>query len=252
VFLKPVQALSRESLEESFFMTTLFAPEKKMSIRLYTIDSYQAYQEGFRTIIQGIDDIEIIGVAEKAANIFKSDEISRADVVIVDADLSDKSGLEICLYLANHYPTLKTILLCENDWDIYLFSAYKAHCAGVLVRRLPTVTMINSIRQVHNETHFTHDQMKRIEQWQRTIGEELKSLKPREWKVLWQLSAGLSNRAIADWLGISKGTVEKYVSNLLTKFDLKSRSALLSYIHNHHFEVYSSLSNEARLKILST
>jgi len=239
-------------------MTLLYMTDKKITpqkmktnIRLFVCDSYQAYQEGFRAIIQGVSDIEIIGTIENAANLFQSDEISQADVAIVDADLPDKSGLEVCLYLANNYPDLKTILLCENQWDIYLVSAYNAHCSGVLMRRLPVINLINNIRQIHNEAHFTHDQMKRIEQWQHTIGMELKSLRPREWKVLWQLSAGLSNRAIADWLGISNGTVEKYVSNLLTKFDLKSRSALLSHIHNHHLDVYNRISDESRLQLLS-
>jgi DNA-binding NarL/FixJ family response regulator len=120
-----------------------------------------------------------------------------------------------------------------------------------MVRRLPTEIMINAIRQAHYEAHFTHEQLKRIRHWEGSIGIELTSLKPREWKVLWQLAAGMNNRAIAEWLGISKGTVEKYVSNILSKFDLNSRSALLSHIHNHHLDVYSRISEEARLKLLS-
>jgi DNA-binding NarL/FixJ family response regulator len=215
------------------------------------MDGYQVYREGFRSILAGAPDLEIIGIAENEASVFEHPEIGRADIVIVDADLPEKSGIEICLSLANSYPSLKTFLLCEQEWDIYLVSAYKSHAAGILVRRAPAAALVDTLRQVSYEALFTTSQLHRIEEWQRTIGSEIRSLKPREWKTLVQVSSGQSNHAIADWLGISKGSVEKYISHLLVKFGLSSRSALVAYYHNHHLEIFSRLSDEARVKLLS-
>jgi DNA-binding NarL/FixJ family response regulator len=228
-----------------------WTPEKKNKSGIYLLDSYQVYREGFRSILAGAPDLEIIDIAENEASVVEHPEIGRADIVIVDADLPGKSGIEVCLILANSYPSLKTILLCENEWDIYLVSAYKSHSAGILVRRAPATTLVDSLRQVSYEPLFTTSQLNRIEEWQRTIGSQIRSLKPREWKTLMQVSSGQSNHAIADWLGISKGSVEKYISHLLVKFDLSSRSALVAYFHNHHLEIFSRLPDEIRVKLLA-
>ena len=98
---------------------------------------------------------------------------------------------------------------------------------------------------------FTTEHLKRIEAWKATFGAELSVLKNREWQLLWQMAAGYSNKVIAENMGLTKGIVEKYVSKILEKFDLKSRSALLVFLYEAHLNVFSRLSDHTRRVLLT-
>ena len=224
--------------------------KEKNAIRLFLVDGFPAYREGFRSVVENVSDIEVIGIVESGEYVYQTGSLHLADVIVVDANLPNGSGFELCLGLAFDYPQLKTILLCEQDWTVYLVLARKLRCASMLVRRTPIVAMLDVIRQARTKSLYTPDQVNTVDVWQHTIGVELKSLQPREWRVLWHLSAGLINRDIAVQLGVSKGTIEKYISNLLHKFSIASRSDLLQYIHHNHLEVLRDLSPTTRLQIL--
>jgi DNA-binding NarL/FixJ family response regulator len=233
------------------FMISSASPKKNNHVkRILLVENFQVFRDGFYSIIQSIDDMEISGEVKTAAELSQIPNIDQSDIVIVDLDLPDKNGFEVCLDLANKHPSLTTLLLCDHNWDIYLALAYKVHSAGVLERRSPTKELIDMIRQAPAKSLYTSNQLLRIEEWQRTVGTELTALKPREWKVLSQLSNGLKNSEIADLLVISKGSVEKYIGNLLTKFNLNSRSSLIAYIHNQHLDVLCRLSEDTRVKLI--
>jgi len=122
------------------------------------------------------------------------------------------------------------ILLSYWDWDGYLAEAYAAGAAGFVLKRSGPDELANAVRASHSHRIFTLAQLQRIHRWESGVAAPLNSLAAREWDVLWEVVAGKSNREIALDLTLSESTVEKYVSTVLRKLNLASRSGLLAYV----------------------
>jgi DNA-binding NarL/FixJ family response regulator len=213
---------------------------------LILIDSCITFRDGLNLNLRNHADLIIDFLGCSAADIYHAQNISPTAVVLIDVDLPDQTGIEVCQWLIERYPDMPVLLLCDQDWDVYLVAAWTIRAAGVLSRKRSPELLAQAIRCAAGGPVYTEEQMSRIESWRVTIGEPLKSLRLREWNVLWQIASGLSNRETAEKLGLSKGTVEKYVSQMLEKFNLASRSALLVFIYSHHLDVFTHTPENAR------
>ena len=83
-----------------------------------------------------------------------------------------------------------------------------------------------------------------MQAWEETTGMCLRALRPREWEALWYVADGLRNSEIAEHMSLAENTVEKYVTSILQKLSLPSRSTLLSYIITHQLDVLRRLSDD--------
>jgi DNA-binding NarL/FixJ family response regulator len=177
--------------------------------------------------------LRVVATAETAGEAHSLEHAAEADVALVDIDLTGGSGFETCRWLLGQRPSIAVLMLSFCDWDIYLAEARDAGAAGFLLRSAPASEVIQAIGQVRRGPVFTDSQLERITAWRCGVGEQVATLAPREWEVLWLLSSGITNREIARRLDLSEHTVEKHVSSILHKLGVESRFALLAFIHRH-------------------
>jgi len=195
-------------------------------------------------------NLELVAKGSSASDANQFVGIDHAHVAMIDVNLPDESGILVGQQLLQRIPDLRLLFLCDHDWDIYLIAARGIGASGVFTRSVPAEDIIFSINQVMKAPLYNSDQLNRIQSWKDKFGKNLQALKAHEWKVLWQVAAGLSNREIAKKLELSHATVEKYVSRILERMELSSRSALVVLFYHNHLEVLCGLPETTRLMIV--
>jgi DNA-binding NarL/FixJ family response regulator len=197
-------------------------------------DGSSTFREGLRADLVAGNGLRLVGETATGAATVERSRALHPQVVVLDTDLPDADGLDVCRRLVKQCHATTVVLTSYWDWDIHLAGALDAGAAGFLLKRTPPAELVRSIRQAASRPIFTPGQLKRIHLWERSVGARLRGISLREWDVLWLTSTGKSNREIAEALMVSESTVEKHISTLLRKLDVSSRSGLLAYVLQHH------------------
>lgn len=225
-------------------------PKDSEPIKVFLIDHVPAFRDNIRHIIAQRKTLSVIGEADRAEIVLSGNVFIEADVAVVDVDLPDAGAFEVSQWLISHNQRISVLLLSYRDWDPYLVGAKAIGARGLLLRSTATLDLIQDIEKSANGSIFTREQLLRIQQWDETYGPVFRSLRPREWQVLWLAADGLKNYAIAAKLDLSENTVDKLITTVLDKFNLNSRAQLLALVYNQHLGVLRSLENN-RLLIFS-
>jgi len=216
-------------------------------VRLILIDHLPVFRDSLRQVIYQGKNLKVVGEGDRARDVYNGKVSIDADVAVVDLDLPDCSGFEVCQWLAAHNQRLAVLCLSYWDWDSYVVGARAVGAKGMLMRTTPTQELVQSIERSALGAIFTRDQIKRIQKWDESFGATFRSFRPREWQVFWLAADGLGNHAIAVKLDLSENTVEKLMTVILEKFNLSSRSQLLAIVYNQHLDVLRCIENNRLL-----
>gem|GEM_PF-1247608 len=226
--------------------------ESESPLRVLLVDDCLTFRDGLELAITRTKTLLVTGRTNRAEEVFENRELIAADVALVDIELPDQSGFEVCQRLLHANPKLSVVLIGYSDWDIYLLAAQTVHACGLLLRCEATLELIAALEKAATGPIFSQAQILRIQTWRNTTGIKLKSLGRREWQVLQLLALGQSNREIAQHLSVSENTVEKHVSNILQKLELTSRAMMIAFIYSQHLDALSRLPNGDRFFMLLT
>jgi DNA-binding NarL/FixJ family response regulator len=222
-------------------------PGQTGPVRLLLIDHLPTFRDSLRHTISQTKTLLVTGEAERAEEVYSGKISIDADVALVDVDLPDCLGFDICQWLVSHNSHLVVVCLIYRDWDTYLVGARASGAKGVILRNTPTLEIVRSVEKAAFGPIFTREQVKRVQKWGETVGAPLRSFRAREWQVLWLAADGLNNHAIALKVDLSENTIEKIMTVLLERLGLRSRSQLLALVHNQHLDVLRCLENNRLL-----
>jgi DNA-binding NarL/FixJ family response regulator len=99
---------------------------------------------------------------------------------------------------------------------------------------------VQAVCEARERGLYTSEQLRRIQRFQREVGEPLGALGEREREVLRLVVRGRANQEIAEDLVLSVNTVEKHVSNLLHKLGVRSRVGLVAFVLEHRLDVLAA------------
>ena len=153
----------------------------------------------------------------------------RPDVALVDVVLPDGNGVKVCEALRTYAPDVRTLVLTSFSDDDTLFAAIDAGAAGVVLKRLGGDELIDSVRCVHEGTsvidpRLTGRMFNRLRADESSDEERLAELNDREHQLLELVAEGLTNRQIGARLYLSEKTVKNYVSAMLRKLKMRTRT----------------------------
>lgn len=193
-------------------------------IRVFIVDDHPMVVEGIRSMLLQLPTIEVAGHAMNAASCLGYFVSNTADVVLLDINLPDQSGIEVCKALLKKRPELKIIALTNFDQLTYLQNMKDAGARGYLLKNSSVDEIEKAIQAAVSgkEYWLGRDSVRE------SIHEHNQPLLTRrEIEVLKLIAEGLTNQEIADKLFVSASTVDSHRKNLISKLQVKNTAALV-------------------------
>nr|MCW2728596.1 DNA-binding response regulator [Aeromicrobium sp.] len=200
-----------------------------MTIRVFLLDDHEMVRMGLRKLLESGGDIEVVGEAGTAAAAIARIPALKPDVAILDARLPDGSGIEVCRQIRSAEPSVRAIILTSFDDDEALFAAIMGGAAGYILKQVTSQDLLTAVRHVAAggsllDPSVTAKVMERLRDGGPGESEELKSLSAQERRILELVAEGLTNKQIGERLFLAEKTVKNYMSNVLSKLGLVSRT----------------------------
>jgi DNA-binding NarL/FixJ family response regulator len=204
-----------------------------MSIRVLVADDQSMVRAGFRMLLAGEDDIEV--VAEASNGLEAVDKVARFQptVVLMDIRMPELDGLEATRRILATDSAARILILTTFDLDEYIYEALRAGASGFVLKDDPPEQLIAAVRTVAaGDALLSPTITKRvISQFGRvarpTPPKELDDLSSREQEVFRLIARGLSNAEIGQDLYISETTVKTHVTHILQKLNVRDRVQLV-------------------------
>lgn len=204
-----------------------------MVIRVYLLDDHEVVRRGLRELLEVEDDIEVVGESASAGEASRRIPALRPDVMVLDARLPDGSGIDVCRDVRSIDPSVAGIILTSYDDDDALRSAVLAGAVGYLLKDIRGNDLVASIRRVAaGETLLDGAVVSRLRaQWGHDVEDpRLVSLSPQERRILEHIAEGLTNRQIGETMSLAEKTVKNYVTSVLAKMGMESRTQAAVYV----------------------
>jgi DNA-binding NarL/FixJ family response regulator len=208
-----------------------------MSIRVLVADDQSMVRAGFRMLLSGQEDIEV--VAEASNGVEAVDKAARFNptVVLMDIRMPELDGLKATKRILASDETARVLILTTFDLDEYVYEALCAGASGFVLKDDPPEQLLAAIRTVAGgEALLSPAITKRvIKQFTRipqpAPPKELEDLTERELDVFRLICRGLSNVEIGQELHISDATVKTHITHILQKLNLRDRvqAVVLAY-----------------------
>jgi DNA-binding NarL/FixJ family response regulator len=220
--------------------------DRPAPIRVLLVDDHAMVRRGMRDFLALHDDLEIVGEAADGAEAIERAAALRPDVVVMDLLMPGVDGIDATARIKAADPDVEIVAITSFIEEARIVAALEAGAAGFLLKDAEADELAAAIRaaasgEVHLDPAVAGIVARRMRDGAggaggtgRGLGTDgLRALTPRERDVLGGIARGLSNRAIADDLGITERTARTHVSNILAKLGLSSRTqaALLAVQH---------------------
>ena len=192
-------------------------------IRVLVVDDHQKERNGLSTLVNGLVDLMLAGVAQNGTEALELCATCQPDVVLLDLIMPDMSGVEATSMIRERFPDIHVIVLTR--WDEYEL-VQRALAVGAERYLLKNVSAVELAEAIQTSS-LTQTQIRTIRS---NLGADLTA---REIEVLAKLAQGLTNGQIAAHLIISRATVKYYVSSILSKLGAASRTEAAALAVQH-------------------
>lgn len=201
--------------------------EQQKPIRLLIADDHEVVRSGLKSLVAGTE-IEVVGEAGTADESVRLAEELRPDVVLLDIRMPDNDGLNALSRIKLSKADLPVLMLSTYDNPTYVARAVALGACGYLLKGLTRDDLLAAIRRVAaGGDAWTREELRRVTgalATPRVAADVEVPLTQRESEVLRQLAFGLTNKEIAQALGISYETVKEHVQHVLRKVGVSDRT----------------------------
>lgn len=207
---------------------------KKHSILL--VDDHSILRSGLRSIINSLDNYEVIAEADNGKDALKITLELKPDLLLTDLSMPKTNGTECIRQLKKRLPEVKILVLTMHSTEEHVHAALEAGADGYILKDDCDDELINAIQNIIDGKMYLSPSICNfvINGYLNTLKTEKplaswELLTHREREVIKLIAEGYKSKEIADYLTISTKTVEKHRSNLMKKLDLHSISSITNY-----------------------
>ena len=194
------------------------------------VDDHPLFLDGVRAALSAESDLQVVGEAHDIAGALKQAATHHPDVVLMDLNLPDGSGVDATRELLHRHPAARVLVITMSDTDDAVIAAMRAGARGYVVKGTGRQELLHAIRTVAGGgAVFSPAVADRLGSWFSGLaaypGRELfPELTDREREVLELLARGYDNPRISRTLVLSDKTVRNHVSTILAKLDADDRA----------------------------
>ena len=208
-----------------------------MSIRVLVADDQSMVRAGFRLLLAGEEDIEVVAEATNGREAVEKASRFSPSVVLMDIRMPELDGIEATRRILAADPQARVLVLTTFDLDEYIYEALAAGASGFVLKDDPPEQLIAAVRTVAGGDALLSPAITKrvIAKFARAPRAEtppgLDELTAREEEVLRLVARGLSNAEVGASLFIGETTVKTHVTHILQKLGLRDRVQLVVLAH---------------------
>ena len=196
-----------------------------MKIKVFITDDHYMVVEGIRSLLQHEPDIEWMGHAMNASSCLAFLQQQQPDIILMDINLPDKSGIDLCKEVLEKYPGIYIIGLSTFNQQSFIQKMIDNGAFGYVLKNATQQELMEGIHTVMSgRQYLSHEAAQSL---RKSSSGNTPVLTRREKEVLGLIADGLTNNEIAEKLFISSTTVDTHRKNLLAKFEAKNIAALV-------------------------
>jgi len=198
------------------------------ALRVFLLDDHDIVRKGVRALLESAGDIEIVGEASTVSDARRLIPDLKPLVVVLDAELPDGSGIELCRDLRSLSPESRTLVLTSDDREETIVAAMHAGAVGYILKQVEGTSLLSAVRTIARG-HSLIDPVlaRRMINWMDQTNEapdELAGLTDQQLRILSLLAEGLTNREIGTRLYLAEKTVKNHVTRILAKLGVQRRT----------------------------
>lgn len=203
-------------------------------IRILLADDHAVVRSGYRRLLDAEPDLRVVGEAASGAQAYAAVVDDPPDVVVLDLNLGDGSGIEVMRRMLARHPGLKVLVFTMYNTPSHATQALRAGALGYLTKSSDPAQMIDAVRAVAAGRQVIAPEVAQAIAREMVSGEGVFGrLTPREFEVVRMLVRGDAVPAIAEQLHLSQKTVFNYVSLVRQKLEVDNDFQLLHLAMRH-------------------
>lgn len=196
-----------------------------MATKVFIVDDHYMVVEGIRSLLQNEKNIEWAGHASNAASCLAFLQKQLPDVILMDINLPDKSGIDLCKEVNEKYPSVFIIGLSTFNQQSFIEKMMENGASGYVLKNATQEELMDAIQTVMKGKTFLSEEASQSLRKNADAGRPV--ITRREKEILKLIAEGLTNIEIAQKIFISSSTVDTHRKNLLAKLNARNTAALV-------------------------
>lgn len=206
--------------------------EPVFTISVLIVDDHPVVVAGIRSLLKDVAHLKIAGCCNDGASAREFLAAQHADIVLLDINLPDANGIDLCLELRRQYPHLRILALSNHNEKSMVAKMLENGASGYLLKNASLRELQDAIRDaMNNRIVFSNDVARKMLDTSSHV--LLPHLTRREKEILKLIADGLTSSAVAAALNISQLTVDTHRRNMIQKFNVSSMTAVVKIAMDH-------------------
>lgn len=203
-----------------------------MNIKLFIVDDHYMVVEGIKSLLQHEESIIWSGYAKNAAFCIAELRMQEPDIILMDINLPDKSGIDLCKEVKEKYPSIKIIGLSTFNQQSFIKKMLESGASGYMLKNATKDEIVMALETVFRGGTYLSREASQLLNYKR--GMPVPVLTRREKDVLRLIADGLTNAEIAERLFLSTSTIVTHRKNLLLKIGANNSAGMVKLAIEQH------------------
>ncbi len=196
------------------------------------VDDHEVVRRGIADVVAAADTLEVVAEAGTVADAGRRGALLKPNVALVDLQLPDGTGIDVIKGLQTTSPETRCIVLTSFDDDDALAAAVEAGARAFVLKTVRGGEIVDVVKAVAAGRILLDERT--LTRRRQAHPDPTASLTASETKVLDLVAKGMTNRDIADELGLAEKTVKNHVTSMLAKLGLSRRTQVIAWVASQH------------------
>ncbi|MEZ5364873.1 MAG: response regulator transcription factor [Bryobacterales bacterium] len=199
--------------------------------RILLADDHQVVRQGFARILNGEEDMEVVGEASDGREAVQKAIELKPDIVIMDVSMPELNGIEATRRLQKDHPRIRVLALSMHKDNVFVREILRAGAAGYLLKDAIDEELLTAVRAVASGEGYLSPSVSEavLSDYRKHVTDPIDLLSSREREILQMLAEGKTNKEVAQVLNISVYTVDAHRGRIMEKLNLHSIGEMVRF-----------------------